>query len=131
VTDAPVGPVGVIGLGQIGGPMATRLVDWPGGLVVFDVVAEATAPLAEQGAVVADSVATLGGTVDVVSVMVRDDAQVREVVAELLTTARPGTVIAIHSTIRAETAEELAPVLKRLDTVRPEVMQVVKDTIGM
>lgn len=110
MTDAPVGPVGVIGLGQIGGPMATRLVDWPGGLIVFDVVADATAPLAEQGAVVADSVATLGGTVDVVSVMVRDDAQVREVVAELLTTARPGTAIAIHSTIRAETAEELAPV---------------------
>ena len=110
VASAPVGAVGVIGLGQIGGPMATRLVDWPGGLVVFDVVPEATAPLAEQGAIVADSVATLGAAVDVVSVMVRDDAQVREVVAELLTTAKAGTVIAIHSTIRAETAEELAPV---------------------
>jgi 3-hydroxyisobutyrate dehydrogenase-like beta-hydroxyacid dehydrogenase len=105
-----VGAVGVIGLGQIGGPMAARLADWPGGLVVYDVVPEATAPLAEQGAIVADSVATLGGAVDLVSVMVRDDAQVRDVVAELLTTARPGTVIAIHSTIRAETAEELAPV---------------------
>ena len=108
MTDAR--PVGVIGLGQIGGPMATRLVDWPGGLVVFDVVPEASAALAEQGAIVAESVAALGGAVDVVSVMVRDDAQVREVVAELLTTARPGAVIAIHSTIRAETAEELAPV---------------------
>ncbi len=29
------------------------------------------------------------------------------------------------------TAEELAPVLRRLETVRPEVIQVVKDTIGM
>jgi 3-hydroxyisobutyrate dehydrogenase len=121
MTDTPVGPVGVIGLGQIGGPMAQRLVDWPGGLVVFDVVAEATAPLAEQGAVVADSVATLGGAVEVVSVMVRDDAQVREVVAELLTTARPGTVIAIHSTIRAETAEELAPVCAAQDVALLDV----------
>ena len=40
--------------------------------------------------------------------MVLDDAQVRAVVAELLTTARPATVIAVHSTIRPETAEELA-----------------------
>jgi tripartite-type tricarboxylate transporter receptor subunit TctC len=29
------------------------------------------------------------------------------------------------------TAEELAPVMQRLDTVRPEVVQIVKDTIGM
>ena len=57
---------------------------------------------------VADDVAALGAACDVVSVMVLDDAQVRSVVADLLTTARPGTVIAVHSTIRAETAEELA-----------------------
>ena len=29
------------------------------------------------------------------------------------------------------TAEELAPILKRLQTVSPEVKQVVRDTIGM
>jgi hypothetical protein len=29
------------------------------------------------------------------------------------------------------TADELAPVMQRLDTVRPEVVQIVKDTIGM
>jgi 3-hydroxyisobutyrate dehydrogenase-like beta-hydroxyacid dehydrogenase len=40
--------------------------------------------------------------------MVLDDAQVRTVVGELLETARPGTVVAVHSTIRPETAEELA-----------------------
>jgi len=70
--------------------------------------AEATAPLAERGATVAASVAELGAACDVVSVMVLDDAQVRTVVAELLTDPRPGAVIAVHSTIRAETAEELA-----------------------
>ena len=105
---APIGKVGFIGLGQIGAPMATRLVGWPGGLVVFDVVAEATAPFAEQGVTVADDVPALGAACDVIEVMVRDDAQVREVVGQLLTTAKPGAVIAIHSTIRAETAEELA-----------------------
>ncbi len=103
-----VGAVGFIGLGQIGAPMAGRLVEWPGGLHVFDLREEAMAPLVEAGATAAGSVAELGGTCDVVSVMVLDDDQVRSVVAELLTTARPGTVIAVHSTIRPETAEELA-----------------------
>jgi 3-hydroxyisobutyrate dehydrogenase-like beta-hydroxyacid dehydrogenase len=40
--------------------------------------------------------------------MVLNDEQVRSVVADLLTTMATGGVIAVHSTIRAETAEELA-----------------------
>ena len=103
-----VGPVGFVGLGQIGGPMAGRLVDWPGGLQVFDVRTEACEAVVEQGATLADSVAALGAACDVISVMVLNDEQVRSVVADLLTTARPGTIVAVHSTIRAETAEELA-----------------------
>lgn len=102
--------VGFIGLGQIGAPMAGRLVGWPDGVIVFDVRAEASAPLAEQGAVLAASVAEVGAAAEVISVMVLNDEQVRSVVADLLTTARTGSVIAVHSTIRAETAEELAMV---------------------
>jgi len=105
-----IGAVGFIGLGQIGAPMAGRLLDWPGGLHVFDVRPEAAAPLVEQGATLAGSVAELGGACDVTSVMVLNDDQVRTVVAGLLTTAKPGAIIAVHSTIRAETAEELAAV---------------------
>ena len=41
---------GSSGSGQIGAPMAARLVDWPGGLHVFDLRPEAAAPLVEQGA---------------------------------------------------------------------------------
>ena len=103
-----IGAVGFIGLGQIGAPMAGRLVGWPGGLHVFDLRSEAAAPLVEQGAVLAASVAEVGAACDVVSVMVLNDAQVRDVVGELLTATRPGKIIAVHSTIRAETAEELA-----------------------
>lgn len=101
--------VGWIGLGNIGAPMAQRLLAHPGGLVVCDVVEEATRPFAEAGArVAADAaaVATEGATV--ISVMVRDDAQVRDVVGAIVPEARPGTVVAIHSTIRAETAIDLA-----------------------
>lgn len=104
-----IGAVGFIGLGQIGAPMAGRLVDWPGGLHVYDIRPDAATSLVAHGATLAASVAEIGAACDVVSVMVLDDAQVRRVVAELLTTARSGTVIAVHSTIRAETAEELAP----------------------
>jgi len=103
-----IGTVGFIGLGQIGAPMATRLADWPGGLIVCDLRAEATQPLAELGATVAASVSEVGAAAEVISVMVLNDDQVRAVVAELLTVAAPGTIIAVHSTIRPETAEELA-----------------------
>jgi 3-hydroxyisobutyrate dehydrogenase-like beta-hydroxyacid dehydrogenase len=103
--------LGYIGLGNQGAPMAKRLVDWPGGLIVFDVRTEAMTPLAELGATLADSVADVAQA-DVISVTVLNDAQVREVVGELGAHAKPGTVIAIHSTIEPDTAGELAEELR-------------------
>ena len=99
--------LGYIGLGNMGTPMAKRLVEWPGGVTVFDVRAEAMTPLAELGASLADSVADVA-VADIISVTVLNDAQVREVVGELAAHAKAGTVIAIHSTISPETAVELA-----------------------
>ena len=99
--------LGYIGLGNMGAPMAKRLVDWPGGVTVFDVRTEAMTPLAEAGATLADSVADVASA-DIISVTVLNDEQVREVVGELAANAKPGTVIAIHSTISPDTAVELA-----------------------
>ncbi len=81
--------LGYIGLGNQGAPMAKRLVDWPGGLIVFDVRTEAMTPLAELGATLADSVADVAEA-DVISVTVLNDAQVRDVVGELAAHAEPG-----------------------------------------
>ena len=106
--------LGYVGLGNQGAPMARRLVDWPGGLVVFDVRAEATAPLAQLGARVADDLAAVAAA-DVISVTVLTDAQVRDVVGEIAGHARPGTVVAIHSTIEPETAAELRQTLERVE----------------
>ncbi|WP_082694941.1 NAD(P)-dependent oxidoreductase [Mycobacterium lehmannii] len=103
--------LGYIGLGNQGAPMAKRLVDWPGGLVVFDVRAEAMTPLVELGANLADSVADVAKA-DIISVTVLNDAQVRDVVGQLGEHAAPGTVIAIHSTIEPDTAGELAERLR-------------------
>ncbi|TQM30847.1 NAD(P)-dependent oxidoreductase [Nocardia bhagyanarayanae] len=98
--------VGFVGLGNMGAPMAQRLLAWPGGLTVCDTRPEAMRPFAEAGAAVADSVSEVAA--DIVCVAVLDDAQVRAVVTELLGAAAPGTVIAVHSTIADRTAEELA-----------------------
>jgi 3-hydroxyisobutyrate dehydrogenase-like beta-hydroxyacid dehydrogenase len=103
--------LGYIGLGNMGAPMAKRLVDWPGGVTVFDVRTEAMTPLAEAGATLADSVADVAAA-DVISVTVLNDEQVREVVGKLAQQAKPGTAIAIHSTISPGTAVELAAQLE-------------------
>jgi 3-hydroxyisobutyrate dehydrogenase-like beta-hydroxyacid dehydrogenase len=92
--------VGFIGLGQIGAPMAKHLSD----PVVYDVRPEASEGFAD----VASSVAEVAARADVISVIVRDDSQVREVVEQILPTAKPQTVVAIHSTISPDTAVDLA-----------------------
>lgn len=106
-------PVGFIGLGQIGAPMARRLLDWPGGLVVHDVRPEALLPFLEAGARAAASPREVAESAEVISLMVRDDAQVEDVLsgqAGLIEAAAPGTVVAIHSTIAAATATRLAEI---------------------
>jgi 3-hydroxyisobutyrate dehydrogenase-like beta-hydroxyacid dehydrogenase len=104
--------LGYIGLGNMGAPMAKRLVNWPGGVTVYDVRSEAMTPLAEAGAGLADSVSEVADA-DVISVTVLNDGQVRDVVGELAASAKPGTVIAIHSTISDTTAVELSQQLKK------------------
>jgi 3-hydroxyisobutyrate dehydrogenase-like beta-hydroxyacid dehydrogenase len=91
----------------MGAPMAMRLAGWPGGLVVFDVRDEVMVPFADAGAGVAGNLADVAAA-DIISVTVLNDAQVREVVADLAVHAARGTVIAIHSTIGDATAAELA-----------------------
>lgn len=110
--------LGYLGLGNQGAPMAKRLTQWPGGLIVFDMRAEAMAPLVELGATAADGIADVAAA-DVISVTVLTDEQVRDVIGQLAEHAKPGTVIAIHSTIEPNTAAELA------DQLRPKGIHIV------
>lgn len=103
--------IGFIGLGNIGAPMARRLLDRPDELVVVDVAAAATAPFAAEGATVAATPAELAARARVISIVVRDEAQVADVLDGpdgLLAAATAGTVVAVHSTISAEGAVALA-----------------------
>ncbi len=100
--------VGFVGLGNIGKPMAERLV--AGGLetTVFDLLEAPVRDLVSQGARGAASPRELAGRCDVVGVCVRDDADVRGVVHGadgLLAGAARGSVIALHSTILPSTVK--------------------------
>ncbi len=101
--------LGFVGLGQLGRLVARHLVSWPGGLVVCDVRPEATRSFAQRGAIAVDDVGALvAAGASIISVMVLDDSQVVDVVHRVFETATQDTVVAIHSTIRPETAELLA-----------------------
>lgn len=118
MTDSDDMKLGYIGLGKMGAPMAQRLIEYPSGVTIFDVRPEAMTALAELGATRAQDIADVARA-DVISVTVLNDEQVRDVVAQLAEHARPGTVIAIHSTIGPDTAVELA------DRWRPSGIHVI------
>ncbi len=104
---------GFVGVGNIGKPMARRLV--AGGLqtTVFDIVPAALAELVAAGARRAASAREVAAAADVVGVCVRDDADVHAVVCGqegLLAGAAPGLVIAIHSTVLPRTVREVAEI---------------------
>jgi 3-hydroxyisobutyrate dehydrogenase len=107
--------VGFVGLGDIGKPMARRLLAWDGGLVVFDLASEPVAELEEAGATAAASVGDLTAQCGVVCVMVNTDEQVRDVVGEILGAARPGTAVAVHSTIAPDLPARLEDLAGRHD----------------
>lgn len=107
--------VGFIGLGNMGKPMAANVLKAGFDLMVFDLRPEPLKELASMGAKVAGSVKEVGQHGEVIEMAVVDDAQVEAVIAGedgLLATARPGTVIAIHSTIHPETTKKVAEVAK-------------------
>jgi 3-hydroxyisobutyrate dehydrogenase len=117
-----VAATGFIGLGQMGAPMAARLVDWPGGLVVCDADSDATAALADAGALVAPTPRAVAERAQVVSVMVRDEVQVQEVVLGsdgIVHGAEPGVIVAIHSPVSPGAATALA------DQVAPHGVAIV------
>ncbi len=103
--------VGFIGLGNIGKPMARRLVAAGLETVVLDAVQAPVDELVREGAKPARSPRDLAERADVIGVCVRDDADVRALFAGedgLLAGAARGSVIAVHSTILPSTVREVA-----------------------
>ena len=71
--------LGFVGVGRMGGPMASRLLDAGHELVIFDTSADATAPLAARGARVAASTAEVASLAPIVFVSLPTPAVVQTV----------------------------------------------------
>jgi 3-hydroxyisobutyrate dehydrogenase len=100
--------VGFIGLGSQGGPMARRIVDSGHPLLLWARRAETLVPFEGTAARSVASIAELGAGAEHVAVCVLDDAGTRQVCTELIPAMRPGSRIAIHSTVHPATVIELA-----------------------
>jgi 3-hydroxyisobutyrate dehydrogenase len=101
---------GFVGLGNIGKPMAERLVAQGVETAVFDLAAAPVAELAAQGAKAASSLRELAAGAAVIGICVPADEHVRAVLAGedgVLAAAAPGSVVAIHSTILPATAQAM------------------------
>ena len=102
--------VGIIGTGIMGGGMAEQLLRKRYPVVVWNRNAAKAQPLIALGAAGAASPAELAAQADVIIMVVRDDAAVREVVlgpAGALSKARPGTTFINSSTVTPGLVQEV------------------------
>jgi 3-hydroxyisobutyrate dehydrogenase-like beta-hydroxyacid dehydrogenase len=105
--------VGFIGVGRMGKPMAINVLDAGYELCVHDLRAEAVEELVSRGAEAVNSAKELASSAELIAIVVVDNAQVEAVLCGeqgAFAGARPGTVIAVHSTVYPETIETLAKI---------------------
>jgi 3-hydroxyisobutyrate dehydrogenase-like beta-hydroxyacid dehydrogenase len=103
--------VGFIGLGFQGKPLARNIVAAGYPLTVYDVRDEPVRELVADGAQAAASPAEVAAQSDLVILCVVDDDQVMAVLegeGGVLSAARPGMIVAVHSTILPETMTKAA-----------------------
>lgn len=103
--------VGFIGVGRMGKPMAINVLNAGFDLMVYDLRAESLREFDALGAKIGHSAREVGQFGDVIEIAVVGDDQVEAVLLEdegVLESARPGAVIAIHSTIHPRTVKKIA-----------------------
>lgn len=103
--------VGFIGLGSQGGPMARRIVESGHETTLWARRPATLEPFADTAAKIAESPAELGAASDLVCLCVVGDADIEELTGGqygLLTAMKPGSVIAVHSTVHPDTCRKLA-----------------------
>ncbi len=94
--------VGIVGLGQMGRPMARHLLAKGFQVTGYDVAPAAARTVKQLGAGIARSPAELAARSDLIIVVVGFDSEVDEVLygpKGILAKARPGTIVAISSTV--------------------------------
>lgn len=98
---------GFIGVGSQGGPMAHRMLDGGFPLVVWARRPEVLEAYIAKGALAAATVADLGAQCDHVGICVVNDVDVLGITDQLIPAMKPGSRIAVHSTILPETCARL------------------------
>ena len=103
--------IGFIGLGSQGGPMARRIIDAGYPTTLWARRPASLEPFADTAAKVAGSPAQLAADSDLVCLCVVGDADVEEVTGPengVLAALKPGSMIAVHSTVHPSTIRQLA-----------------------
>ena len=102
---------GMIGLGEMGQPMAMNLARAGFSPTVFDPRAEAVDEVVSAGAYSADSPAAVAARADVIGIVVRDEKQIRDVLegdGGLFRSGKHGLLVIIHSTIGPTACQRIA-----------------------
>jgi 3-hydroxyisobutyrate dehydrogenase len=103
--------VGFIGLGSQGGPMARRIIEAGYPTTLWARRPETLEPFADTAAKAAETPAELGAASDLACLCVVGDVDIDEITGGehgLLAGLKPGSVIAVHSTVHPDTCKELA-----------------------
>jgi 3-hydroxyisobutyrate dehydrogenase-like beta-hydroxyacid dehydrogenase len=100
--------VGLVGLGNMGTAVGERLLEAGYPLVVYNRTKAKIEPLAAGGATVADTLGELAANVGVVITSLANDEALEAVAAEVVTAARPGTVLIDMSTVSPAVSARVA-----------------------
>ena len=110
--------IGFIGLGIMGGPMASHLSNNGYNLSVFNRSKEKSETWITQNpkAKVCFSIKDAAKDCDVIILCVGNDNDVRQIVNEIKTLIRPGTVVIDHTTTSAKLAKEMNKILAKKES---------------
>ncbi|HEY3007881.1 MAG TPA: NAD(P)-dependent oxidoreductase [Micromonosporaceae bacterium] len=103
--------IAFLGLGNMGAPMARRLIEAGYPVTVWNRTSARTVPLAEAGARVGGTPAETVSGADVVITMLADPAAVHDVAVQLAPALRPGMTLVEMSTIGPDAVHELAKLM--------------------
>ena len=99
----PPGPIGFIGLGDMGGPIAERLVEARFKVTVADLRTDAVDQLVAKGAAAAPSLADIAAGSAILFICVVNDQQVASLVRQVGPSLAPGSTVVILSSVKPET----------------------------
>lgn len=105
--------IGFIGLGDMGGPIAERILEHGQALALCDLRSEAVEHLVARGGQAAASPAALAADSDLLFLCVVNDQQVLSLTKDHLADAlRPGSILVILSSVRPDTMQALAAMVE-------------------